>query len=252
MTPALETRSAIAASDAVKVGSGAPSVIFEAGLGSGAETWQPVLGRVGQLTTAFAYSRPGYDGGPLAPSDADGERNADEVARSLHQLLLNKKVSRPYVLVGHSLGGLYVLQYARLYPKEVAGIVLVDGRMPGFVGICAKAGAPCANPGPADAGSPAHIAAEVNGLAASEQMAPLPGELGNIPVTLLTRGIGESSFLSLWQASQDEFAGGLRNGRHIIARKSRHYIQNDEPDLVVAEIQRIITMTKGGPEAHAR
>ncbi len=88
----------------VEKGSEAPPVIFEAGMGDGLESWEPVFEQVAASTTVIAYSRPGYAGG-FYRRESDGKRSADDVARTLKSVLEKTGTQPPYVLVGHSIGG---------------------------------------------------------------------------------------------------------------------------------------------------
>jgi pimeloyl-ACP methyl ester carboxylesterase len=107
---------------------GTPTVVFESGLGFGASHWDKVMDALEQGSTPslFAYSRPGYG----ASQSASGPRDPATIARQLHALLAAAQVRPPYVLVGHSLGGVYVQTFAALYPAETAGLVLVDPTHP--------------------------------------------------------------------------------------------------------------------------
>src|SRR5574343_1205197 len=100
----------------------APTVVLQAGLGDGQSAWRPVLPALQQLGPVFAYDRPGYG----SAASVDGARDPCTIARELHALLQQQQVAPPYLLVGHSIGGLYQYVYARLYPQEVAGMVLLD------------------------------------------------------------------------------------------------------------------------------
>lgn len=104
------------------IGSGAPAVIFEAGLGDDASTWGLVQPAVAKRTTACAYDRAG-----VGFSDpARRASSASNIADDLHLLLAKAGLKGPYVLVGHSYGGLTSELYASRYPKEVAAFVGVD------------------------------------------------------------------------------------------------------------------------------
>lgn len=105
---------------------GAPSVIFEAGLGGSLEWWSKVFPDVSQRNTAFAYSRAGLGNS----SAVEGVRDGATVVEELRRVLKEKNVEPPYVLVGHSLGGLFVQWFARRYPNEVVALVLVDSTHP--------------------------------------------------------------------------------------------------------------------------
>jgi pimeloyl-ACP methyl ester carboxylesterase len=104
------------------VGTGSPTVILEAGLGDQIRAWATVQPQISERTRACSYDRAG-----LGFSDASYRpgTSANAVA-DLHQLLIAASVKPPYVLVGHSLGGMYVRLYADKYRSEVVGIVLVD------------------------------------------------------------------------------------------------------------------------------
>lgn len=103
-------------------GSGSPTVIVEAGSGSWSIHWSLVQQQVAQQTRVCTYDRAGYGWSESGPEPRTGE----QIVTELHALLENAGVEGPYVLVGHSLGGLYARLFADTYPDEVAGIVLVD------------------------------------------------------------------------------------------------------------------------------
>lgn len=103
-------------------GSGSPTVIVEAGSGSWSIHWSVVQHQVAQQTRICTYDRAGYGWSESGPEPRTGE----QIVTELHTLLQNAGIEGPYVLVGHSLGGLYTRLYADTYPDEVAGIVLVD------------------------------------------------------------------------------------------------------------------------------
>jgi len=104
------------------IGTGSPTVILEAGLGDNWLTWSLVQEEIGSFTRVCAYDRAG-----LGWSDSGrGPLQSSQVAESLHTLLDNAGIQGPYVLVGHSVGGIHVRSFAHQYPDDVAGMVLVD------------------------------------------------------------------------------------------------------------------------------
>jgi pimeloyl-ACP methyl ester carboxylesterase len=106
----------------VCVGTGSPTVILDAGLGGGAEAWARVQTRAARQTRVCAYDRAG-----MGFSDpAEPPRDAAAIASDLHALLHGANIAPPYVLVGHSSGGIFMRYYADRYPSEVVGLVLVD------------------------------------------------------------------------------------------------------------------------------
>jgi pimeloyl-ACP methyl ester carboxylesterase len=103
-----------------------PTVIFSSGLDGHLEWWAKVLSEVSKTNSVFAYNRPG-----IGNSDkTDKPRDAEQIVEELRFYLKELKILPPYVLVGHSSGGLYIQLFARKYPSEVAGLVLVDSTHP--------------------------------------------------------------------------------------------------------------------------
>ena len=108
-------------------GKGAPVVVFESGLDSlGSLSWAAVHDAIAQTTRACAYSRAGV----MWSEASNRPFSSAHVAEDLHQALSAAGESGPFVMVGHSLGGPYLLTYTGLYGEEVAGIVLVDASHP--------------------------------------------------------------------------------------------------------------------------
>lgn len=103
-------------------GTGSPTVIVENGGAAFSFDWALVQPEVQRFTRICTYDRAGY-----AWSDPGPEFDTfDQASRDLHQLLANRGVDGPYVLVGHSLGGMLVRYYQAKYPRDVVGVVLVD------------------------------------------------------------------------------------------------------------------------------
>ncbi|MDO8291004.1 MAG: alpha/beta hydrolase [Parvibaculum sp.] len=105
-------------------GNGGPTVILESGLGETSAYWDAIATAVSSDTKVCIYDRAGRGGSDPAPMSLDGTG----VAKELHALLANANLSRPFILVGHSSGALYVRIFAELYPDEVVGVVLLDGQ----------------------------------------------------------------------------------------------------------------------------
>ncbi len=103
-------------------GSGGPEVVFEAGAGAFSVDFALVQAEVARFTRACSYDRAGYAWSEPGPRP----RTMRQIAYELHTALHRAGVKPPYVLVGHSLGGLMVRVFARQYPREVSGLVLVD------------------------------------------------------------------------------------------------------------------------------
>lgn len=107
-------------------GQGSPTVVLESGFAMLSLSWSEVQSGVAKFSRVCSYDRAGYgwsDSSPFPQSSA-------QIAKELHQLLQNAGEKPPYVLVGHSFGGLAVRVFNGEYPNEVAGIVLVDSGHP--------------------------------------------------------------------------------------------------------------------------
>ncbi len=103
-------------------GTGSPAVILDAGLGDTTAVWSRVQGPIARHTRVCSYDRAGM--GFSDPTTSP--RDAGAIVRDLHALLGRAGIAPPYVLVGHSLAGLYTRLYADRYPRDVAGLVLID------------------------------------------------------------------------------------------------------------------------------
>jgi pimeloyl-ACP methyl ester carboxylesterase len=104
---------------------GGPTVVMDSGLGGGVLDWQTVQPKVAKFARVCSYDRSGLGWSESGPKP----RTSLRIVKELHALLENAGVGGPYVLVGHSFGGANVQLYAAEYPKEVAGMVLVDSAL---------------------------------------------------------------------------------------------------------------------------
>src|SRR4051812_48374358 len=108
------------------VGTGAPTVVLFNGLGERTPSWAWVQRTVSSTSRVCAFDRAGEGWSGAASGGQDGH----QLASDLHQLLRVAHVPGPYVLAGHSVGGVYELAYAAQYPQEIAGIALIDSSTP--------------------------------------------------------------------------------------------------------------------------
>ncbi|WP_229257496.1 alpha/beta fold hydrolase [Duganella callida] len=101
-------------------------VVFENGSRATVDKWDKVIDAIAPQASVFAYNRPGY--GKSAETDAP--RDGLTIVEQLRAQLRQQGLRPPYILVGHSLGGLYMQLFAKRHPEEVSGIVLVDSLYP--------------------------------------------------------------------------------------------------------------------------
>ena len=108
------------------LGAGSPTVIFDsANLGT-VSNWAWIQPEIARTTRVCAYDRADLGWSDLSPTPNDTRQNAE----ALHVLLKKAGESGPFVLAGHSFGGLYIRMYAEMYPDEVVGLVFIEGTLP--------------------------------------------------------------------------------------------------------------------------
>ena len=107
-------------------GNGSPTIVFEAGLGSISAEWWAIQDEMSASARVLTYDRAGCGWSELV----QGPRTSRQIALELKGLLEALKIDPPYILVGHSQGGLYVNHFCRLFPDDVGGVVLIDPMSP--------------------------------------------------------------------------------------------------------------------------
>ncbi|WP_051213546.1 alpha/beta fold hydrolase [Maritalea myrionectae] len=227
-------------------GTTGPTIVLEAGLGDHMGAWEGIYAQTSQFASTFAYSRPGYGQSSANdfPPDRDGKRTATEMAPYLKNLLAKAGAKPPYILVAHSIGSNFALQFAATYPQEVAGLVMVDGRPPNFTTACdqAKAGM-CRPPELMLATMPSHMAAEVRGARLFEANPPAMAGIANIPATFLVATqpdfLASAQFQSLWRQEQAQWANQFAKAERIEVN-STHYIHHKKPDIVMDAIRAMV------------
>ena len=110
-------------------GSGSPTVLLEAGMGDHYLHWRLVQEPVSTFTRVCSYDRAGLGWSDPSPD----QRDSATIARELHTLLERSGTKPPYILVGHSFGGMYVRAFRGFYPAEVQSMILVDSTYPGSI-----------------------------------------------------------------------------------------------------------------------
>lgn len=104
------------------VGTGSPAIVLDSGIGAATFEWARLQPRLAALTTTCSWDRPGYGwSDPIA-----GARDSTSVANLLHQTLTRAGIAPPYIVAGHSLGGLHARAFAFQFPHQTAALVLVE------------------------------------------------------------------------------------------------------------------------------
>ena len=234
------------------IGHGSPTVILEAANFGMSAWWVRVQKQLAQTTRVCAYDRAGLGWSERGPEP----RDARQISSELHTLLKGADIEGPYVLVGHSYGGLYVRMYADRYPEETAGVVLVDSshpeqftrspkeraqyeqtvRLGAVISFLTRLGViRLTNYYPAHPDLPSHQRAQIEAFNASthhvattlEEYRATPqttaqvrraGSLGYTPLVVITAG--EQS--SVWLEMQDELAALSPNSIHRVVEGATH------------------------------
>jgi len=110
----------------VKTEAGSPAVVFESGLANSSLSWSLIQPKIAALTTTCSYDRAGLGWSQSSRTHCRLENLTEE----FHRLLDSAQIPRPFILVGHSFGGLMARFYADRFPGELAGVVLVDPATP--------------------------------------------------------------------------------------------------------------------------
>jgi pimeloyl-ACP methyl ester carboxylesterase len=230
------------------IGQGTPTVIFEAGLGEDLSTWDQVLPQAARFSQACAYDRANValsDERPVAI-----RVSAPQIAAELQHLLVNAHLPGPYVLVGHSLGGLFMQMFACRYPHEIAGMVLVDSTHPQQAKRLAAALGPAFSK-EASQGFPVEGISYDEIQAMQAQVDAVRGHFPQVPLIVLVRSRFTSStrwtatqYKQAWLNLQADLSRRSSRGKLVVAQNSGHFIQSDRPDLVLAAIHEIVQETQ--------
>jgi pimeloyl-ACP methyl ester carboxylesterase len=214
------------------LGKTGPTVVFEAGLGNGTSTWRLVAAFVAKFARVVLYDRAGL--GQSMPLNKKSAITADHVTTNLHKLLDAADVRPPHILVGHSLGGLYVQMFARKYPNEVSGIILLDS-------ASSEAPSELKTRARLEPGSAAYL--EEEGVAESNEQIRTAGPFPNIPLTVIA-ATDHGPFFKDWEPTlmdlQRQLATLSPRADFMVAQGSGHDIQIDRPGMVIDAIRRMV------------
>jgi pimeloyl-ACP methyl ester carboxylesterase len=239
-------------------GRGQPTIILEAGGACTSDTWQPVWKELTQLTRVYRYDRAG-----LGQSDrAQTPRSSAAIVTDLHTLLEHAALSPPYLLVGHSFGGLIACLYANQYRDSVVGLVLLDPTPPDPQGRWLAVLPPatpndsatvrsirewvtlhCYDPSWNDEGIDQATSFKEFQQVASLNAVPLTVLLSAIPPWNDDSELPPALAATFTQTLHDMANDVLRlssQSRLISATTSGHFIHHDQPDLVIESITELV------------
>jgi pimeloyl-ACP methyl ester carboxylesterase len=228
-----------------------PTVVLEAGFGNSSLTWDRVQPDVAKFARVCSYDRAGLGASDPAPA----QRTVVSLTEDLHAFLVNAKVRGPYVLVGHSLGGLLARVYASYYPKDVVGMVLVDSTHEDEADRGLSLLPPETLKDMARRAKPEDMVvsnpAEKFDTCSMRALMDALNWRADIPLVVLTQGLPyraedyvnpslASQYYQLHLEMQKDLVGRSSRGRQIMADRSGHFIHRDQPELVVNAIRQLI------------
>ena len=230
------------------VGKGSPTVVLEAGFGGDVTDWMWVQPQLGRGTRTCSYNRAGINSSSPIP----GVHDANDEIRDLERLLDRAEIRPPYVVVGHSYGGLLVRLFAARHPDDVAGIVLVDSSHPDQAGRMDGALPP--PPALTQLRGQVALPKVVEGVAVRKgfALARTVRSLGDTPLVVLTAGKQrwrdpfppriKRRLHTVWLQLQDELAALSSEHVHAVALRSDHFIQTSggQPDVVVRAVRSVV------------
>ena len=253
-------------------GEGNPTVVLVPGASSPSFQWFGVQGSVAEFTRACTYDRPGYGWSAPSPSPLSMSQHVKE----LHALLVEARIREPYVLVGHSYGGALVRLFARDYPSEVAGMVLVDSvearfySSPGHLefekedkrsarieelkarfGLTRFRTRNYPMPGPISWPELYRERAAEIGTLVSPDKNGSTGTLGNMPLAVIRHGVNfpasilprdetAEQYEAEWLDAQKRLATLSTDSELVVARHSGHEVNLDQPSIIVDEINLVV------------
>jgi pimeloyl-ACP methyl ester carboxylesterase len=256
---------------------GSPTVILEQGLGGSSPAWGLIQPEVAKVTRVCAYDRAGLGWSDPAPKGTP--RDGHEVAKELHTLLQDANISGPYVMIGHSSGGLYALSFAHQYSTDVVGMVLLDSSHPdqwltpvaqdlyksnarlysitpplARIGLLRLRANAQPAPGLPDLQNKELAAfnsatqdwdAQVAEFSATIQLdneVRAAGSLGNLPLFVLTATDhdGPAPMEQTWQGLQNELAALSTNSAHKVLERARHESLWADPNFASESVTAIL------------
>lgn len=248
--------------ETIVFGSGEPAVVVEPSLGGEAQAWRRIAETLAQDTTVVTYNRAPYG----ASSPARDGRLPRDIAADLDGVLKALGISGPLVLVGHSIGGIYVRAYAALHMDRVAGMVLVDSSHEGQRKVILRYLSPKDRilaaltvpqlilrsakwRGGGDRRSCIAEFRMFTRLSAADQ-ALTRGALGDRPLIVLTRGPASTTapdrLWRAWYELQKDLAALSANSRHLVSGSPEHYLNEGDPELVISAIREVVRGARGG------
>lgn len=239
-------------------GTGSPTVILEAGLEGDDISWKQAQPEVAQFTRVCSYDRAGLAHSDYGPTPRDAELSAAD----LHTLLTKAEITPPYVLVGHSFGGLLIRRFAFDYPDEVDGLIFVDSLHEDWWEEALKLlPPPSSNDSSRLSSFRNYLTDGWRDLSSNFEAMDIPavveqvretGDFGDLPIMVLTAGKFtvlnpglppdlEDALAELFHDLQGRLAALSTVGSQVVIPDSGHNMPRENPQAVVEAIQTMLS-----------
>ncbi|WP_433750451.1 alpha/beta fold hydrolase [Falsibacillus pallidus] len=217
-----------------------PTVVMDSGYGDYSKAWNKVAPEIAKLTDVVLYDRAG-----LGKSEkSNKQRTSEQMVAELKELLLKMNLEPPYMLVGHSFGGVNMRLFAAEYPEDVCGLVLVDSTPEDYK----ERFLPTMSVEFQEAYNKQFIyEGDYQEFMQSLQQVKQERNELEIPLTVISAGKKahySTQSQDLWNDMQQELLDLSSRSDFILAKNSAHYIQNDEPLVVINAIKKVIEINK--------
>lgn len=215
---------------------GKPTIVMDAGYGDSSKAWDSVIEDISLLSSVFIYDRAG-----LGRSEGNSNPRTSRVTvKELRELLHEAKIEPPYLLVGHSFGGVNMRIFASEYEDEVCGLVLIDSTPEDyrerFLPIMSRDFQQAYN---------RQFIYEGNYDEFMESLKQLKETRRKLNIPVIVLSAGKKAHYSkraqeLWKEMQRELLEMSSDSQLVVAENSGHYIQDDEPRIVVTALKKLI------------
>jgi hypothetical protein len=203
---------------------GSPTIVLDVGITETYESWLPLLNKLSEKVSVFAYNRAGYRGSDMGVFPRDSKK----IITELNELLEIAKVDTPYIVVGHSLGAIEFIELKRMAEEQTNQFKNAASETDNKI----------------EANFYLTIASELEQMFLNDaKFIDSIKSFGSMPMTVIAASIPNSAFgevakeyQSFWINESKQVSQKSTNGKFIIAQNSRHHIHLDNENLVVQEI----------------
>ena len=236
------------------VGTGTPAVVFVSGFGDRVSSWMTVQRKIAESTRTISYDRAGLGESQMLGAN----RSLDTIVHELNEILTLENVKPPYILVGHSYGGHIIRYFAHKHPANVVGLVLVDPTVEFMQEEFRRRKDPSdarrydslsehwSDPNWSDG-----VRREAEFFKSNNNAIKNIPYNKDIPTTVISGMISAKPDLMFLEginemkiALHKQWVTDSPHIKHVLATKSGHYVQFDEPELVIQEVNRLLKVKR--------